>query len=154
SGYWGRAWHCSLVDSTDRVSPTKRSMNIEKVIKELTENTAHRRKTLHRLHKDLVDAEYVDWHRGKQDEAGIVAECKKVIAYFQTHNELKAENDERNNQVILLAQAQKELNGNLDEFDDDDDNSDEEDIENIDEEEVVRETSRLESEEVSDSLDN
>ncbi|KAI5299231.1 hypothetical protein KEM55_002421, partial [Ascosphaera atra] len=77
-----------------------------------------------------------------------------VIAYFQTRNELKAENDERNNQVILLAQAQKELNDNLDVFDDDDDSSDEEDSENIDEEEVAQEISRLESEEVSDFLDN
>ncbi|KAI5287405.1 hypothetical protein KEM55_009372, partial [Ascosphaera atra] len=44
-GYWGRAWQCPLVDSTDRVSPTKRSVNIEKVIKELAENTAHGRET-------------------------------------------------------------------------------------------------------------
>ncbi|KAI5299993.1 hypothetical protein KEM55_000597 [Ascosphaera atra] len=109
--------------------------------------------TLLRINKELIDAEYIDWQRGKVESEAFVEECKKALMYFELHDKARAEMDERDRQVVMLAKAQEEIRGSIEEIEEEIEEEDEGDSNASDEDEEGEE-SQLDDDEAIVSHDS
>ncbi|KAI5303902.1 hypothetical protein KEM55_000312, partial [Ascosphaera atra] len=134
-------------------TPSRRSTSIRKTLTALTKENDDTLSTLRHINKELIGAEYIDWQRGKVESEAFVEECKKALMYFELRDKARAEMDERDRQVVMLAKAQEEIRGSIEEIAEEIEEEDEGDS-NASEEEEEGEESQLDDDEAIVSHDS
>ncbi|KAI5308488.1 hypothetical protein KEM55_005572, partial [Ascosphaera atra] len=94
-------------------TPSRRSTSIRTTLAALAQENDETLTTLRRLNKDLANAQFVDWQRGKIESEAFIEECKMALKVFELRDKAKAEMDERDRQLVTLAKTQEEIQGSI-----------------------------------------
>ncbi|KAI5293960.1 hypothetical protein KEM55_006830, partial [Ascosphaera atra] len=91
-GYWGKTHSCSFATGNASNTP-KCSKRVVKVIVTMTVQTKQAAETLRNLDDELSFSDHINWSNAATDYEELVADCEKVIEYYNLLQSIEDEMD-------------------------------------------------------------